>query len=95
MSSSHTVVFEDNEEYDNSVPSKTPPRIKITDRISMSETTGSIILNGQSYGMEAVLHILESKEALNKAFKQVRIKKAMKALGVESKEELLSYLEGE
>lgn len=95
MSDGHKIILDDTMyKYDNEVP-KTTPRIKITDRISISESTGSIILNGQSYGMEAVLHILENRDKLNKAFKQVRIKKAMKALGVESKEELLSYLEGE
>jgi len=70
-------------------------KVMLTDRISISETTGSVQLNGQSYGMEAVIHILDNKELLLKAFKQVRIKKALEAAGVSSASELLEYLKGE
>lgn len=70
-------------------------KVMLTDRIFISESTGSVQLNGQSYGMEAVIHILDNKELLLKAFKQVRIKKALEAVGVSSASELLEYLKGE
>lgn len=95
MSNINTVILEDElEEVISAGAVKTGPVIKITEGISILESTGALLLDKQLYSAEKVLLILENSQAIKEALKQVRIKNAIKALGVSSKEELLEYLKG-
>lgn len=99
MSTKNTIVLEESsmtEAHAVKVPSRLGATkgsgIEVTPRIFVFESTGSVRLDNLAISSDTFEYLLSNAESIKVAIKTSKIKRALKTLGVSSKEELLDML---